>query len=381
MRRDLTGTGRYPPETWFHPFSFYSCVRLGDPEQLHFIMETDPFFLTQDNGAGAPIHFAVTYKQLDMVHHILRQVPEAVNQRDGYGFTPLHRAAHLAEHDGYLEIYEYLLSEGADPRIRTNDYDPYLDPGRKVPEEVAVDDDGVRGEIRELNAKYEATPKQSRPHPDLSDWWTLYDHGLDDVRNWPFDFKPVYPEEKKRERDKQRRKEERAARRDLRMQRLGLSDYQQAAENGQADGSAKDGGEHTAKMGVAILFPGQGSQYVGMLSNAKHLEPVQEMLAKAKEILGYDLLRMCEEGPKEELDDTKVAQPALLVAGLAAVEVLRSESPEKVQHAQATAGLSLGEYTAMVFSGAISFEDGLKASGLCVNLERIFPLSLWVADG
>lgn len=51
----------------YPPIAFYSSVRLGDPEQLAKIMETDPYFITQDNGAGAPLHFATTYKQLDMV--------------------------------------------------------------------------------------------------------------------------------------------------------------------------------------------------------------------------------------------------------------------------------------------------------------------------
>lgn len=51
----------------YPPIAFYSAVRLGDPEQLAKIMDTDPYFVTQDNGAGAPIHFATTYKQLDMV--------------------------------------------------------------------------------------------------------------------------------------------------------------------------------------------------------------------------------------------------------------------------------------------------------------------------
>ena len=58
---------RYPPVPQHPPIAFYSAVRLGDPEQLAKIMDTDPYFVTQDNGAGAPIHFATTYKQLDMV--------------------------------------------------------------------------------------------------------------------------------------------------------------------------------------------------------------------------------------------------------------------------------------------------------------------------
>jgi [acyl-carrier-protein] S-malonyltransferase len=65
-------------------------------------------------------------------------------------------------------------------------------------------------------------------------------------------------------------------------------------------------------------------------------------------------------GPKEKLDDTAFAQPALFVAGLAAVEKLRAESPETVASCSRAAGLSLGEYTALVFAGAMSFEDGLR---------------------
>mmetsp|Transcript_4099 Transcript_4099/g.11924 ORF Transcript_4099/g.11924 Transcript_4099/m.11924 type:complete len:234 (-) Transcript_4099:1267-1968(-) len=129
MPRDMTGTGRYPPSPKYPPFAFYSTIRLGDPEQLAKIMEKDPYFWTQDNGAGAPIHFATTYKQLDMLHHILNN-GGVVNQRDAKGFTALHRAAYLAHFEGYLEIYEYLLSRGADPSIRSEDYDPYLNPGK-----------------------------------------------------------------------------------------------------------------------------------------------------------------------------------------------------------------------------------------------------------
>ena len=66
---------RYPPVPQHPPIAFYSAVRLGDPEQLAKIMDTDPYFVTQDNGAGAPIHFATTYKQLDMVR--LRRAGEA----------------------------------------------------------------------------------------------------------------------------------------------------------------------------------------------------------------------------------------------------------------------------------------------------------------
>ena len=121
---------------------------------MRMIMETDPYFWTQDNGAGAPVHFATTYKQLDMLHHVLRHAPECVNQRDPKGFTPLHRAAYLAQFDGYLEIFEYLLSEGADPSIESEDYDPYLDPGRKTPVALTKKDPEVHDTLVELVEKY-----------------------------------------------------------------------------------------------------------------------------------------------------------------------------------------------------------------------------------
>ncbi|KAK3279382.1 hypothetical protein CYMTET_12732, partial [Cymbomonas tetramitiformis] len=192
MPRDMSGTGRYPPQPKFPPFAFYSCVRLGDPDQLKMIMETDPYYVTQDNGAGAPMHFATTYKQLDMVHHLIRAGAE-VNQRDDKGFTALHRAAYLAQYEGYLEIYEYLLSEGADPTIKTEDYDPYLNPGKKLPIEVAIDDESVRSKILALEEKYKDTPKAREPHADIGDWWALYDYGLDAIKTWSKGYKHPYP--------------------------------------------------------------------------------------------------------------------------------------------------------------------------------------------
>ncbi len=65
-------------------------------------------------------------------------------------------------------------------------------------------------------------------------------------------------------------------------------------------------------------------------------------------------------GPQARLDDTAVAQPALFVAGLAAVEMLRARDPAAVDGCVAAAGLSLGEYTALVFAGALGFEEGLR---------------------
>jgi len=346
----MTGTGRYPPQPKFPPFSFYSCFRLGDPEQLKTIMETDPYYWTQDNGAGAPIHFATTYKQLDMVHHIVRECPETINQRDGKGFTALHRAAFLCQYDGYLEIYEYLLSEGADPTIKTDDYDPYLNPGKKMPIEIAIEDEEVRGKIKALEEKYASTAKRPEPHADIGDWWAIYDYGLDTVKTWAKDYKPEYPEDKKREEEDKEKMEYKAERHAQRLKA-------EAEGGAQLDTHPLNTAKDTP---IAFLFPGQGSQAVGMLAKFKDMPKVKEMCDKAAAVLGYDLLDVCLNGPKEKLDNTVYSQPALFVGGLAALEKLREDNPDAVANCSATAGLSLGEYTALVFAGALSFEDGLK---------------------
>ena len=81
---------------------------------------------------------------------------------------------------------------------------------------------------------------------------------------------------------------------------------------------------------------------------------------RAGGVLGYDLAKLCFEGPTEQLDSTVCSQPALFVTSLAALESLRAETPDVVLSCEAAAGLSLGEYTAMVFAGVMEFEDGLK---------------------
>eukprot|EP00927_Polykrikos_kofoidii_P010008 TRINITY_DN1421_c0_g1_i3.p1 TRINITY_DN1421_c0_g1~~TRINITY_DN1421_c0_g1_i3.p1 ORF type:complete len:553 (+),score=119.39 TRINITY_DN1421_c0_g1_i3:83-1741(+) len=111
---------------------------------------------------------------------------------------------------------------------------------------------------------------------------------------------------------------------------------------------------------VAVLFPGQGSQYVKMLSTSKDIPAVRDMLDTAKNILGYDILELCLVGPEERLAETRFCQPAMFMAGLAGMEKLRVEREEAATQFRATAGLSLGEYTALCVAGVFAFEDGLK---------------------
>jgi [acyl-carrier-protein] S-malonyltransferase len=109
---------------------------------------------------------------------------------------------------------------------------------------------------------------------------------------------------------------------------------------------------------VAFLFAGQGAQAVGMAKEVCEAHPpARALFDRAGEILGFDLARVCFEGPPETLNRTDVCQPGLLAAALACLEYFLSKNSVE---AGAAAGLSLGEYTALVYAGAIRFEDGVR---------------------
>ena len=85
-----------------------------------------------------------------------------------------------------------------------------------------------------------------------------------------------------------------------------------------------------------------------------------ELFTRASSILGYDLAAICRQGPAEKLNATSVSQPAILVTSLAALEVLKSRDPALISGASITAGLSLGEYTALVFADALDFDSAVR---------------------
>ena len=114
-------------------------------------------------------------------------------------------------------------------------------------------------------------------------------------------------------------------------------------------------------MSTAFLFPGQGAQTVGMGRDlAANLPAAKALFEEASEILGYDLLDVCTNGPTEKLNATNISQPAIFVASMAALEQLKATDPAALEGVTNTAGLSLGEYTALAYAGAISFRDAVK---------------------
>jgi [acyl-carrier-protein] S-malonyltransferase len=112
---------------------------------------------------------------------------------------------------------------------------------------------------------------------------------------------------------------------------------------------------------TAFLFPGQGAQVVGMAGAlCQSLPAAKTLFDRAATILGYDLLAVCVNGPADRLNATDVSQPAIFVASLAALEQLKASEPDALPEVAGTAGLSLGEYTALAHAGALTFEDGLR---------------------
>ena len=109
----------------------------------------------------------------------------------------------------------------------------------------------------------------------------------------------------------------------------------------------------------AMVFPGQGSQTVGMLAELAGNYPiVQETFKQASEVLGYDLWQLVQEGPAEELNKTWQTQPALLTASVAVYRVWQQKYPELKP--EVMAGHSLGEYSALVCAGVLDFQDAVK---------------------
>lgn len=108
-----------------------------------------------------------------------------------------------------------------------------------------------------------------------------------------------------------------------------------------------------------FLFPGQGAQFVGMAKDLYERYPaVQEIFNQADQQLGYSLSKLCFEGPEDELTRTLYAQPAIFVSSYAALKILQNQYPDI--RPDFVAGLSLGEFSALVAAGSFGFQEGLR---------------------
>ncbi len=128
-------------------------------------------------------------------------------------------------------------------------------------------------------------------------------------------------------------------------------------------------------MRLAFIFPGQGAQHLGMGKELfDNYEEAASVFRTADRLAGYQFSSLCFKGPEDTLNQTVYAQPALLVTGLAAYEVIKSQGIVPVM----MAGLSLGEYTALVASGAISLEDAFP---LVQNRARLMQEAVPLGKG
>lgn len=113
----------------------------------------------------------------------------------------------------------------------------------------------------------------------------------------------------------------------------------------------------TVKKNLAVVFPGQGSQKVGMLESFYSTDIVTGVFGRASEVLGYDVLSLVQEGPQEKLNMTETTQPVLLASSVALWELWKDRKGDLPSY---MAGHSLGEWSALVCAGVVKFEDAIS---------------------
>jgi len=112
---------------------------------------------------------------------------------------------------------------------------------------------------------------------------------------------------------------------------------------------------------IAFLFPGQGAQAPGMGKELHHGSPAARAIYdRADAALGFKISAVCFDGPQEKLSLTDMSQPAILTTSIASLEAMREKNAIDEKAVAACAGLSLGEYSALVFAGALKFEDAVR---------------------
>lgn len=284
-------------------------------------------------------------------------------------------ALHAAAMAGQYECVELLIEKRADPHVRTMMDTDDLEDGK-----TALDyamDEGYDDIVELLTKAQKEIPKGIYlPRHMVANGWRMGDdvHGLADKIEA---FQKAKQERLRKER--QERKDGKQAaereRREKHLQKARMGETIPAADpgvqvsaaspaappqNSYANFPVVPSGVPEGKLPVALLFPGQGSQYVGMMKECKDIPTVKIMLSQAKDILGYDLVDLFLNGPESRIEETIYCQPVMYVSSLAAVQKLASSQKDVVQRCMAVAGLSLGEYTALTVAGVLTFEQGLK---------------------
>jgi len=133
---------------------------------------------------------------------------------------------------------------------------------------------------------------------------------------------------------------------------------------------------------IAFLFSGQGAQYLGMgIDLFKNMDVCKKIFQDADDTLGFSISNICFEGPEEDLNRTENTQPAILTTSIAALRALESFDIK----ADITAGLSLGEYSALVCSGIIGFKEAValvkKEGNICKRqFQKVWVLWLLLWD-
>jgi len=128
---------------------------------------------------------------------------------------------------------------------------------------------------------------------------------------------------------------------------------------------------------IAIVFPGQGSQSVGMMTDwGDYQNIVNDIYAQASEALGYNLWEVVSEDPADRLNQTQVTQPAMLCAGVACWQIIRNLGD--IPQAELMAGHSLGEYTALVCAGSLELESAVK---LVAKRGKLMQSAVAAGDG
>ncbi|ETN69812.1 hypothetical protein RB195_017238 [Necator americanus] len=111
---------------------------------------------------------------------------------------------------------------------------------------------------------------------------------------------------------------------------------------------------------IVCLFPGQGAQYVGMGNKLNDCPQAKAVFERSSEILGYDVYKLCTEGPKTKLDQTLYCQPAVFISSVATLEKFKASNETIADRITDVAGFSVGEFAALVAGGVLSFDDALK---------------------